>query len=60
MNKSNTEEIIGVLWLILAVVGVIADLQWITIIAGFLGLFSICCAMYYGYKSSKDKGNDVE
>lgn len=55
MNKSNIEEIIGILWLILAVTGIIAELQWITVIAGFLGLFSICCAMYYGYKLGKDK-----
>ena len=55
MSKSNTEEVIALLWFILAAL----TTGWIAYTAICLGVFSILAAMYFGLKEVKvilDKG----
>jgi len=58
MNKSNTEEIIAILWFILA--AVIVGIQgWgvFSVIAVSLGGFSILCSIYRGVEQLAKEGN---
>lgn len=59
MSKSNTEEVIAVLWFILAAI----TTGWVFYVAAALGTLSLLSAMYFGAKQIKtilDKENEVE
>jgi len=56
MSKSNVEELIGILWFILALLLVEQGYKTLSIIALILGIICIICSIVYALIKEKNKG----